>query len=79
MEVALAEAGGRPRGRPRPYPGHATPLEPLLADKGPVWGTIVAKHDLAEPSPVPRPMLRILFVRPEAANPKTANLLSSVR
>lgn len=31
-----------------PYPGRPTPLEPQLADAGPVWARIVAKHGLAE-------------------------------
>ena len=30
------------------YPGHATPLEPQLADAGPAWAKIAAKHGLAE-------------------------------
>jgi nucleoside-diphosphate-sugar epimerase len=32
-----------------PYPGHKTPLEPQLADAGPVWAGIAAKYGLAEP------------------------------
>jgi hypothetical protein len=32
-----------------PYPGRPTPLEPQLADAGPIWADIAAKHDLAEP------------------------------
>jgi len=32
-----------------PYPGRATPLEAQLADAGPVWAEIAAKHGLAEP------------------------------
>ena len=32
-----------------PYPGRATPLEPRLADAGPLWAGIAAKHGLAEP------------------------------
>ena len=32
-----------------PYPGHPTPLEPQLAEAGPVWAEIAAKHGLAEP------------------------------
>jgi nucleoside-diphosphate-sugar epimerase len=31
-----------------PYPGRPTPLEPQLADAGPTWARIAAKHDLAE-------------------------------
>jgi len=34
---------------PAPYPGRATPLEPQLADAGPVWAGIAAKYGLAEP------------------------------
>jgi nucleoside-diphosphate-sugar epimerase len=30
------------------YPGRPTPLEPQLADAGPVWAEIAAKHGLAE-------------------------------
>ena len=29
------------------YPGQATPLETSMADAGPIWRTIAAKHDLA--------------------------------
>jgi nucleoside-diphosphate-sugar epimerase len=32
-----------------PYPGHATPLEPKLADAGPLWAEIARKHGLIEP------------------------------
>jgi nucleoside-diphosphate-sugar epimerase len=32
-----------------PYPGRPTPLEPQLADAGPAWAKIAAKHGLAEP------------------------------
>ena len=32
-----------------PYPGQATPLEPQLADAGPVWAEIAARHDLVQP------------------------------
>jgi nucleoside-diphosphate-sugar epimerase len=32
-----------------PYPGHPTPLEPQLADKGPLWAEIAGKYRLAEP------------------------------
>ena len=32
-----------------PYPGQATPLEPQLANAGPVWAEIAAKHGLVEP------------------------------
>jgi nucleoside-diphosphate-sugar epimerase len=32
-----------------PYPGHPSPLEPLLAEAGPVWAEIAAKHQLVEP------------------------------
>jgi nucleoside-diphosphate-sugar epimerase len=28
------------------YPGHAVPLESQMADAGPIWDSIVAKHDL---------------------------------
>jgi len=31
-----------------PYPGRATPLEPQLADAGPTWAEIAAKHALAQ-------------------------------
>ena len=31
-----------------PYPGRPTPLEPQLADAGPIWADIAAKHALAE-------------------------------
>ncbi len=31
------------------YPGRPTPLEPQLADAGPIWAEIAAKHALAEP------------------------------
>src|SRR5260370_7562480 len=31
-----------------PYPGRRAPLEPQLADMGPVWATLAAKHSLAE-------------------------------
>jgi nucleoside-diphosphate-sugar epimerase len=31
-----------------PYPGRPTPLEPQLADAGPTWAKIAAKHSLAE-------------------------------
>ncbi len=31
-----------------PYPGRKTPLEPKLADAGPIWAEIAAKYDLAE-------------------------------
>jgi len=31
-----------------PYPGRPTPLEPQLADAGPTWAKIAAKHGLAE-------------------------------
>jgi nucleoside-diphosphate-sugar epimerase len=31
------------------YPGRPTPLEPQLAQAGPVWAGIAAKHGLAEP------------------------------
>ena len=34
---------------PAPYPGRPTPLEPQLADAGPTWAEIAAKHGLAEP------------------------------
>jgi nucleoside-diphosphate-sugar epimerase len=34
---------------PAPYPGRPTPLEPQLADAGPTWAEIAAKHALAEP------------------------------
>jgi nucleoside-diphosphate-sugar epimerase len=34
---------------PAPYPGRPTLLEPQLADAGPVWSEIAAKHSLAEP------------------------------
>ena len=29
-----------------PYPGHATPLETYMADAGPAWNIIIAKHRL---------------------------------
>jgi nucleoside-diphosphate-sugar epimerase len=32
---------------PAPYPGHPTPLEEQMADAGPVWDDIVARHGLA--------------------------------
>jgi nucleoside-diphosphate-sugar epimerase len=32
-----------------PYPGHASPLEPQLAEAGPVWADIAARYGLAEP------------------------------
>lgn len=32
-----------------PYPGRPSPLAPKLAEAGPVWAGIVAKHGLAEP------------------------------
>ena len=32
-----------------PYPGYKTPLEPQLADAGPVWAEIASKYGLAEP------------------------------
>ncbi len=32
-----------------PYPGHPSPLEPQLAEAGPAWAEIAAKHGLAEP------------------------------
>lgn len=38
---------------PAPYPGHAQPLEAMMADAGPIWERIVAKHDLA-PNPIDR-------------------------
>jgi hypothetical protein len=31
-----------------PYPGRPTPLEPQLADAGPTWAKIAARHALAE-------------------------------
>src|SRR5437016_5323317 len=31
-----------------PYPGRRAPLEPRLADAGPIWAAIAAKHALAE-------------------------------
>jgi nucleoside-diphosphate-sugar epimerase len=31
-----------------PYPGRPTPLEPQLADAGPIWAEIAANHALAE-------------------------------
>jgi hypothetical protein len=31
-----------------PYPGRATPLQPQLANAGPTWAKIAAKHGLAE-------------------------------
>src|SRR4051794_6352026 len=34
---------------PAPYPGEPTPLERQLADAGPVWAGIAARHGLAEP------------------------------
>lgn len=38
---------------PAPYPGHAQPLEDMMADAAPIWDRIVAKHDLA-PNPIDR-------------------------
>lgn len=32
-----------------PYPGHATPLEPQMADAGPIWAEIAARYGLVEP------------------------------
>jgi hypothetical protein len=29
-----------------PYPGHPQPLEQQMADAGPIWGRIVARHGL---------------------------------
>jgi hypothetical protein len=50
LELALAEDRGRLRDRVGPfYPGHPSPLEPQLAEAGPVWAEIAAKHGLAEP------------------------------
>jgi nucleoside-diphosphate-sugar epimerase len=34
---------------PAPYPGEPTPLERQLADAGPIWAGIAARHGLAEP------------------------------
>ncbi|WP_458097311.1 SDR family oxidoreductase [Roseomonas sp. WA12] len=34
---------------PAPFPGEGTPLETQLADAGPVWAEIAARHGLAEP------------------------------
>jgi nucleoside-diphosphate-sugar epimerase len=31
-----------------PYPGHPTPLEPQLADAGPIWAKLATKYNLAE-------------------------------
>jgi len=31
-----------------PYPGHTSPLEPRMANAGPLWAGIAAKHGLAE-------------------------------
>jgi hypothetical protein len=32
-----------------PYPGRPTPLEQQLADVGPIWADVAAKHALSEP------------------------------
>jgi nucleoside-diphosphate-sugar epimerase len=32
-----------------PFPDHVTPLQPQLADAGPVWATIAREHGLVEP------------------------------
>ena len=34
---------------PAPYPGHATPLEPVLAAEAGAWATLAARHGLLEP------------------------------
>ncbi|MFC0389057.1 SDR family oxidoreductase [Muricoccus vinaceus] len=34
---------------PAPFPGQGTPLETQLADAGPLWAEIAARHSLAEP------------------------------
>ncbi len=35
---------------PAPFPGEGTPLETQLADAAPIWHTIAAKYNLAEPN-----------------------------
>ena len=32
-----------------PYPGRPSPLEPQLAEAGPIWAEIAARYSLAEP------------------------------